>query len=281
MEKPYYVINEGGEDEPFSLQKVYESARRAGASERLARKIARDIKRSAHPGMKTREIFRMVMGILRKENRRSAIRFSLKKAIRKLGPTGFPFEKYIGSILNASGFSVQLNQHPAGLCLRYEIDFLARKENLLYVGECKYRNMLGEGKVHSYVALANYARFLDLKDRFLKEKRFSNLEVRSILVTDARFTKDVIRFSRCRGVELLGWRYPRNRGLEYLIESRGLYPITILPSLKKYLADIFVSKRIMLVRDFLKMDMARLSRENKIPLGYLERLAEEGRMLQR
>ena len=274
-----YVINARGEREPFSFAKVYESARRAGASSLLARRIAKEIEDRVYPDIRTRQIYAWVRGLLKKENKRVAIRFSLKKAIQKLGPTGFPFEKYIGAIFQNFGFNVKLNQHLQGRCLKYEIDFLAENKKVLYVGECKYRQSLEKGKVHSYVALANYARFLDLKDGFLKQKKFENLRIKSILVTEGRFTKDALNFCRCRQVELLGWRYPRNRGLEYLVESQGLYPITILPSLRLNVAKVFISKGIILVRQFLKLKLDDFSKENNIFLPYLERMRREGELL--
>lgn len=280
MKESLYVINWRGEREPFSLAKVYWSAKRAGASKELAQKISQIIQKEVYPGIKTSEIFNKVKNLLRKEDSRTVIRFSLKKAIQKLGPTGFPFERYVGAILKNFGFEVKLNQYLSGLCLKYEIDFLAQKGKFLYVGECKYRNLLEEGSVHSYVALANYARFLDLiEGKFFSQTRFRNFKIKSILVTDAKFTKDVIKFSKCRKVELLGWRYPKNKGLEYFIESQNLYPITILPSLKNYLAGIFVSEDIMLVKEFLKLDIFKFSKENKIPLNDLETLAKQGKIL--
>jgi len=280
VRKSYYVINLRGEEEPFSFNKVYQSAKRAGASESLARRIAENVQQTVYPGIKTSEIFNKVKNLLRKEDFGAAIRFSLKKAIQKLGPTGFPFEKYIGSIFKSFGFEVKLNQYLSGLCLKYEIDFLAQKRDLLYIGECKYRNLLQEKAIHSNVVLANFARFLDLKDGiFLKQKKFRNFKIKPILVTDAKFTLDAIKFSQCRDIEFLGWRYPRNKGLEYFIESQNLYPITILPSLKNYLAEIFVSKKIMLVKDLLKLDILKLSEENKIPLNYLKILVKEGKIL--
>ncbi len=280
MEKSYYVVNFKGEEEPFSFKKVYQSARRVGASESLAREIAENIQRTIYPGIKTSEIFNKVKNFLRKENSKAGIRFSLKKAIQKLGPTGFPFEKYVGAILTSFGFEVKLNQYLPGLCLKYEIDFLAKKEDLLYIGECKYRNLLQEKAIHSQTVLANFARFLDLKDGiFLKQNKFRDFKIKPILVTDAKFTPDAIKFSQCRNIEFLGWRYPKDKGLEYFIESQNLYPITILPSLKNYLAEIFVSNKIMLVKDLLKLDIFKLSREQKIPLNYLETLIKEGKIL--
>ena len=278
MKEFCYVINVRGEKEPFSLKKVYQSAKRAGASGFLARKIAEDVQQAVYPGIKTSEIFNKVKNLLRKEDFRTAIRFSLKKGIQKLGPTGFPFEKYIGAIFENLGYKVELNQFLPGRCLKYEIDFLAKKRDLLYVGECKYRNLLEEGKIHSNIILILFAKFFDLKEGIFSRK-FKDLNIKSFLVTDAKFTNDVIKFAKIRGIELLGWKYPNGRGLEFLIESESLYPITILPSLKNYLAEIFVSKKIMLVEDFLKIDIFKLSKENKIPLNHLKVLVNEGKIL--
>lgn len=280
MEKNCYVINLRGEEEPFSFEKVYQSAKRAGSPEFLAKTIAENVQQNIYPGIKTSEIFKKVKNLLAKKNSKAAIRFSLKKAIQKLGPTGFPFEKYIGAIFKSSGFEVRLNEYLEGLCLRYEIDLLAQKENLFYVGECKYRNLLQEGVIHSNITLANFARFLDLKDgKFLKQEKFRNFEIKTILVTNAKFSLDSIKFSLCRNVDLLGWRYPENKGLEYFIETQNLYPITILPSLNNELIKIFVSENIMLVKDLLKLDSIKFSKEMKIPLNCLENLIKEAKIL--
>jgi len=169
-----YVVNWAGEKEPFSWQKVFNSARRVGADENLAREIAQTIEKEAYPGIKTtiekeaypgiktREIFARVLEILNQRNPPLATIFNLKEALRRLGPTGFPFEKYVGRILEEEGFKVKLNQTVNGFCTHYEIDFLAEKEEVLYIGECKYHQLPGV-KVDLTVALANYARFWILK----------------------------------------------------------------------------------------------------------------------
>ena len=59
-----YIINSIGEREPFSFQKVYRSARRAGASGVLAKEIAKPIEREAFSGIKTSEIFERVRQLL-------------------------------------------------------------------------------------------------------------------------------------------------------------------------------------------------------------------------
>ncbi len=273
-----YVLNSRGEKEPFSPQKVYRSARRVGASGALAKEIAGIVELEAFPGIRTSEIFEKIRELLLKKDLKPALRFSLKKAMLKLGPTGFPFEKYVGEVFSRMGFRVKLNQDISGFCCRnYEIDFLAEKDNLIYVGECKYRHLAG-GKVHSDTALSNHARFLDIKKgNFLNGiKKF---RVKSLLVTNAKFTTKAIDYSKCVGVELLGWRYPKKRGLEYLIEDEKLYPITILPSLKRNLADIFAQRNMMLAQDLLKTDVRKFAKKTGIPVKRLEPLIKEAEIL--
>jgi len=283
MQNKVYIINSKGEKELFSLKKVCRSAKRVGASPSFAREIAGTIEKEIYPGIKTSEIFSKVKRMLKKEKPGSALKFSLKKAMRRLGPTGFPFEKYIGEILSRSGYDVKLNQIIPGHCCSYEIDFLAKKNNILYVGECKYRNLAG-GVVHSDKALANYARFIDIEQgNFLKKKSNHYFgpenKIQSILVTNTKFTSRAVRYSECVGVNLLGWNYPKNEGLERLIDQKRLYPITILDSLKQYMSSIFVEKRMMLVHNLLEIDPEKFSKENKIPKNHLLKVIGEARAL--
>lgn len=273
--KKINVINYRGEKELFSPKKVYRSARRVGASASLAEEISKKIEKEAFPGIKTSQIFKRVKELLSEKKKNLALRFSLKEGMRRLGPTGYPFEKYAGSIFERNGFKVKLNRIISGHCCSYEIDFLAEKENVLYVGECKYRNLPG-ARVGSGTALSNYARFLDIeKGKSLNSKK----KVKSILVTNAKFTSKAIKYSKCVGVELLGWHYPRKEGLEKMIDKEKLYPITTLRSLRKDVSKVLVSKEIMLVQDLLKMDLKKFARENNISLSYLNSLAKDAKLI--
>jgi len=271
-----HVVNSSREKEPFSLKKVYRSARRVGASKSLAKKIAKTIEKEVYPDILTSEIFKQVKKLLQQETPKAALRFNLKQGMRKLGPTGFLFEKYIGEIFLRNGFKVKLNQYISGFCCKkYEIDFISQKNNLLYIGECKYHNLSGN-KVHTDTALANHARFLDIEKGYSFKK---GIELKSLLVTNAKFTTRAIKYSECVGVKLLGWNYPRNEGLEYLIDSQKLYPVTILPSLPRFLAKIFASKRMMLAQDILKIDIKEFARKTKISKKRLEILVKEAKSL--
>lgn len=277
MEKNIYVQNSEGKEELFSSEKVYRSAINAGADKNLAEKITKEVIKNTYSGIKTSAIFEQVKKLLREENFRASLRFDLKSAMKRLGPTGFPFEKYVKSIFESRGFKTKINIYIKGKCVVHEIDFLAEKGREAYFGECKYRNIF-DSAVGVNTALSNYARFLDLKQG-LFFKKFSKLKTESILVTNAKFTNQAIQYSNCMKVKLLGWKYPKKQGLEKIIEDYKLYPITILPSLSVEMADIFTSEEKMLANEVLKINFNEFSKKTKIPVEKLEKLKKEAEIL--
>ncbi len=269
------VINLRGEKEPFSRKKVYEACRRSGASKKIAEKVAKKIEKKVYPGIKTKKIGELVKKILSKESKKSSIKFSLKDAMRKLGPSGFDFEKFIADVFAKNNFKVALNRRLPGSCISsYEIDFTATKNKIQKIGECKYHSSPGS-RVDLKIALYNHARFLDIK----KHKKFKNKNIQSVLVTNTKFTSKVIKYCKCNNIELLGWRYPKNKGLEKVIEKSNFYPITILPSFKKSFKKMFAKKRMMLASDILNFKPAKISQKTNIPIKEVKKLVEEAKIL--
>ena len=269
------IINHRQENQLFSAEKIYESCIRSGASEKVANEIANEIKNQAYPEITTAEIAKLVKDLLAKKSKKSSIKFSLKEAMRKLGPNGFNFEKYIASVFLKNNYNVKINQVIPGFCIPfYEIDFLATKENFQYMGECKYHTHPGK-RVDLKVALYNNARFLDISKKVIDRK----VKIKSILVTNAKFTQRAIQYSECSNVDLLGWRYPKNNGLEKLIEESNLYPITILPSFKSIFKNVFAEKQIMLVKDLLETSSKQISEKTKISIREINQLIEEANIL--
>ncbi len=271
------VQNLSGKKEPFSSQKVYRSARNAGADKNLAVEITKKIEKKIYPNIKTSEIFKEVRRLLRERNFKASLKFDLKSAMRKLGPTGFPFEKYIKSVLENRGFKTRINLYIKGKCCTHEIDFLAKKGKFVYFGECKYRN-LPDTSVGLNIALSNYARFLDLQQGIFL-KKFPNCKIESILVTNAKFTSQAITYSKCVEVKMLGWKYPRKEGLEKIIENNKLYPITILPSLSVKTVDIFTLQGKVLANDVLSINLKNFAEINKINRQELEKGKREAEIL--
>ena len=277
--KELYVINNSGKKEPFSWKKICNGAERVGASKDLAKQIATTIEKEAYSGITTKEIFRRVERILSKKYPRGRIRFRLKKAIRRFGPSGFPFEKYVADIFKQLDFSVKINQHIKGQCVRHEIDFLAKEEKYFLIGECKFHSLPG-GRVDLKVGLIHYARFLDLKSGdSLNKIKSEKLKIRPIIVTNTKFTSKVIKYSECNRIDLLGWKYPAGRGLEYVIESERFYPITILPSLTNNLLETFYKQRLMLAQDLLNINIVKFSKKTGISEKKISAIKKEAEIL--
>lgn len=267
------VINNQKEREPFSLKKVYRSVLKSGGSKELAHKISKDIEAIIYPDISTKEIFRNIKKKLKKESLQTAIKFSLKEGIRKLGPDGFIFEKYIGCLFKKNNHIVKMNIWLNGKCIDHEIDVLIEKNNTILIGECKYRNKQGE-RIDVGVCLKAYAAFFDIKNSDYFKK-----EIKPIVITNAKFTTKAIKYANCQGVELLGWNYPENNGLEYLIESNNLYPVTVLPSFNQNLINTFFLNEVMTIRDILSLDIEKFSKKVNIPTSQLEKLRKEAQVL--
>jgi hypothetical protein len=94
--------------------------------------------------------------------------------------------------------------------------------------EAKFHNEPG-GKTDIKDALYVYARYEDLKHAPEASSRVDE----GWLVTNTQFTRNAIRYAQCAGLRLLGWDYPRTRGLMTLIEEAKVHPLTCLTTLSE------------------------------------------------
>jgi len=249
----FEVIKASGQPEEFNIQKLVGSLVRSGASEDVAWDIARKVESQITPSMHTKHIFRLAKKILRQYSKAADMRYSIKKAIYMLGPTGYPFEKYFAGILKAYGYSAEINRFLKGYCITHEVDIFAVRADIGSVIECKYHSN-GGNPTDVKTALYVYSRFMDIKKAYElnHENRVSINE--GWLVTNTRCTSDAIKYAGCVGLKIVGWKYPDENSLERMIENKKLYPVTILSSIKKTSLDILFKNDIILVRDIADMD---------------------------
>lgn len=57
--------------------------------------------------MYTQEIYRHAFSLLRQHQTPAAARYSLRRALFGLGPTGFPFEVFLGRLFESDGYTVK------------------------------------------------------------------------------------------------------------------------------------------------------------------------------
>ena len=122
-----HIVKYSGETVPFSEDKLRNSLKRSGAHPDLIDKILLRVKEELYEGITTKELYNRAYALLKKSKPISASRYKLKKAIYELGPTGFPFEKFINAILHYSGYRTEVSKVLSGRCVEHEIDVIAEK----------------------------------------------------------------------------------------------------------------------------------------------------------
>lgn len=260
------VIKSSGKRARFSLKKLSSSLRRSGASEETIQQILNKVRDELYQGISTKEIYNRAFALLKKEKSVFASKYKLKKAIYELGPTGFPFERFIGAMLYYSGYDVTIGQVISGNCVDHEVDVVAKKNGEYLMAECKFHSEEGRNcnvKVPLYI----HSRYQDIKTQRGKDPITNGIPAQCWVVTNTRFTKDAITYGECSGLYMLSWDYPKKDSLRKRIDRLGLYPITVSTLLSKREKQFLISRDIVLLRqlinDMFYLDHLGVSEERK------------------
>jgi hypothetical protein len=238
------ITKADGEQEYFDPAKLETSLQRAGASSTARAKIVAHVERELKSGVTTEEIYRHAFDLLKHESEpHIAARYSVKRAVLSLGPSGFPFEQFLAAVLRAHGWSTKTGQALTGRCAPHEVDVVAEKRGIRVGIEAKFHNDAG-GKTDIKDALYVHARFEDLKKAPVESSRVDE----GWLVTNTRFTRNAIRYAQCSNLTLIGWDYPRNRGLQAMIEEGKVHPLTCLTTLSEHEKHALLDRQIVLCK---------------------------------
>ena len=242
------VLKEDGKLEDFNEQKLIDSIKRAEIPASMQNLVIDHVKSKLYDNIPTSEIYKHIEEFFTEKNDTSSkSKYSLKRSIMDLGPTGFPFEVYVSEILKAKGYSVEVDQSLMGNCVNHEVDIVAKKENEKIMVECKFHNKPGI-RTDLHVSLYTKARFDDLRERHGFTK--------AMLVTNTKVTTDGLSYAECVGLEILSWSYPENDSLRSLIEKYKLFPITQLSSLTFAQKQDLLEKDVVLINQICKNNEA-------------------------
>jgi len=242
------ITKASGESVPFSESKLRASLARAGSNEEQINRVVDELSDKLYHGISTKKIYRIAFNLLKGKSINVAAKYHLKQAIMELGPTGFPFEKFIGEILKYQGYETSVGVIVEGQCVSHEIDVIAEKANNHIMIECKYHNLQGticDVKIPLYIN----ARFNDVRATWLKLPGHDKKFHQGWVVTNTRFTQDAIQYGTCAGLKLIGWDYPDEDSLRNKIDTLGLYPLTCLTTLSKFEKQQLLDKRIVLCKE--------------------------------
>ncbi len=247
-----------GTVEAFDINKLKKSLSAAGAPEDVVNEISAHIAREFTGLVTTKDIYSHAFEILKEYAYKPiAARYSLKRAVFDLGPSGFPFERFVGFLFKELGYkNVKSGVYKQGKCASHELDLYAEKDGEVLGAEIKFHNSPGI-KTDLKVALYVHARFEDLI------KANHKIDT-GWLITNTRFTSNVIKYASCAAnLTLLSWDYPYGGGLVKLIEEKRIHPITALTSLKS------AEKRALIERDIVlcKQALAEIRTMGSLGLG--------------
>lgn len=248
MKNTINIVKHSGEIQEFNLEKLKTSLRRAKANEELIVQIADEVQKNLTDGMTTKQIYKMAFKVLREKSTATASRYKLKKALMQLGPSGFPFEKFIGHLLAQEGFKTEVGVFVQGKCVQHEVDVVAQKDIHHYMIECKYHSDQGRFcnvKIPLYIQ----SRFLDVEMEWKKQKGHDTKFHKGWVYTNTRFTTDAIQYGTCVGLGLASWDYPKGKGIKERIDKAGLHPLTALTTLTKSEKTKLLEKGIVLCKE--------------------------------
>lgn len=224
------VLKADGSKEPFEAKKLRRSLEKAGASHREITEITQKIESRLFDGIKTEAIYKSAFEFLRESETFTATKYSLRRALFGLGPTGFPFEDFLARLFQAEGYRTRTRVEIEGECALHELDVVAIKKDDCFITEAKFHSRPGI-KSDLQVALYTYARFLDLEHKKISKNDACGIN-KILIVTNTKFTHTAVKYAECKnGLNLLSWGYPNDNNLQDRIEQVGLYPITVLQSL--------------------------------------------------
>lgn len=247
-DSPLFITKASGEQALYEPGKLRYSLEKAGAAEEAISSIMAEIETMLYPGISTKKIYRRAYSLLRKTSSHLAAKYKLKKAIQELGPSGFPFEKFIGQILKHEGYRVQVGQIVRGHCVQHEVDVIVEKDDRHFMVECKFHgDQLRKCDVK--VPLYIHSRFLDVEKAWRQKPGHGQKFHQGWIVTNTRFTTDAVQYGSCTGLNLVSWNYPKKDSLKERIDRSGLHPLTCLTSLTKYEKQKLLDTGIVLCRE--------------------------------
>jgi hypothetical protein len=250
------VIKADGRTERYRRSKLTNSLKKCGVSYKQANNIAKNIERkfSKSAVISSIDLYNETKLQLTANINDTAIRYSLKRGLFDLGPTGFPFEKLIHKLFFKMGYQVIGNGSISGKCIQHEIDLIARMDNVEHWAECKFHHTQGiicDAKTALYVM----GRYVDLSDHSINHR-----PNRMWLITNTRFSKDALQLLQCRQMNALSWDYPIGNGLKDLLERHEILLVTCIPNLKRSQVRELLDMGIVTIDDIKELNIQSLSK---------------------
>lgn len=238
------LLKASGITEEFSAEKLRRSLETSKVPADLIPQAIQFIQPHLKDGSTTGELHELTRRYLEEQGLiANAFDYDLRRAVMRLGPSGYPFENYFADLLTARGYTTAVGVIITGFCVSHEVDIDAHYQDRHILIECKYHNQPGT-KTDIQATLYTYARYLDIKEAREKQAEHQDFFHETWLVTNTKVTKDAIDYAVCRQMKLVSWSYPQEGNLKQMILQTGLYPVTSLISLSDQQLTHLLNRKI-------------------------------------
>ena len=270
------VTKNSGEKVPFDFQKLRAALLRSGAQKKELSEIEDEVFEQLYDGISTKRIYQIAYKILKKHSKNVAGRYRLKKAIFDLGPSGYPFEKFMGRLFESKGYKVKVGVIVQGKCVTHEVDVIAENDDEVIMVECKFHRQQGR-KSDVKVALYIKSRFVDIEAQIRKENLYPNKKFKGCIATNTRFTEDANDFANCSGISLISWDSTKENNLQDWVENTNFHLITALSTATNKIKQKLLEHDIVLCRDLI--DNNDTLENIGIPKSVLKKMIREAKTI--
>ena len=270
------VTKYDGTKQAFNREKIIRTATRMGATRQAAEQIVDEIENKAYDGITTRKILQMLYTRLKKHRPTLKHQIDLRRALSLLNSAP-DFEQYIQQLLREHGYQVTPNQIIQGKCVQHEVDAIATKNNRTCFVEVKHHI-----KYHTPTGLdiPRIARAVleDITEGHQLGQNNHKIDY-AMIVCNTKLSDYAKQYADCRKISHIGWSSPQNQDLQTMIETKKLYPITILKGLNTYTRNQLTSNGIITLKQLTEKSLTELKHKTGIHKNKLEPILEAARAI--
>ncbi len=262
--------------QPFDREKVLKTCHRLKLSKNEAEEVVSEIEEKLFEGIPTIIILDMIFEHGEKHKPHLGSMIDLREALALMRPKP-DFEKFVALLLEHVGYKTVTNKILQGRCIDHEIDVIATKGNEMLYVEVKHHTQF-----HTFTGLDTFfevnSAFEDLVEGFSARTHTYNF-TKPMLVLNTKISEHAKKYSACRGIDAIGWKISEQRGIEYYIDEKLLYPITILKELDSSMLNKLGDKGIYTLQQLVEADQKSLSRDANIDIQIIRDLVDKAQQI--
>ncbi|MEM5815183.1 MAG: ATP cone domain-containing protein [Candidatus Aenigmatarchaeota archaeon] len=270
-----YVTKANGTKESFDKNKIINTCLKLKLNYQQAQEVVKKIEKKVYDGISTKKILKMIFRYAKLYRPSIGYQVDLKESISLLRPKP-DFEKFIGIVFSVLGYKTETNLILKGACVEHEIDVVAKKNEETIIVEVKHHV-----NPHKYTGLDVFlevnSTLEDLKEGFKIGNHPYNFS-KALVICNTKISEHAKKYSLCKKIEAIAWKYPENFGLEKIIEENKIYPITFLKEISSFELQKLGDCGIVTIKQLLD-DARKISSKTKISLKRIEELQEKSRII--